>query len=227
MKNPRNIIDKLIFSNNLEELLNRAAILHGHYCSGLALGVVAAQRAVKEIGESSDGLEDLIAIVETNNCLTDGIQYVTGCTFGNNSLIFRDIGKIAFSLIKRDGDGIRIYCPPEAKEYMQSAYPDFTKAYNRVVKMKDHSKQALENYKATGYEKAHAVIKMDFEKLFRLEKIHHKIPEYAPSYNSVICNNCGDSVMESRTKNSNKNHICLSCSNEYNQLDGNGITRCN
>ncbi len=227
MKNPREIIDKLIFNNNIEELLNRAATLHGHYCSGLALGVLAAHRAVKEIGEQSDGLEDLLAIVETNNCFTDGIQYVTACTFGNNSLIFKDIGKIAFSLCKRNGKGIRIYCLPEAKEYMHKAYIDFTKAYYRLVKMKDHSKQALKDYKVSGYEKAHAVIKIDFEKLFTLEETEIRIPDYAPSHASIICNTCGEFVMESRIKKLNNNHICLSCSGEYNQLDGYGISRPN
>ncbi|MCL4502615.1 MAG: FmdE family protein [Deltaproteobacteria bacterium] len=40
----------------------------------------------------------MVAIVECNNCFTDGIQAVTGCTFGNNALIFQDLGKTAVTV---------------------------------------------------------------------------------------------------------------------------------
>ena len=65
------------------------------------MGVMAATLPIQKIRELSDGMEDLITIAETNNCLSDGIQFVTGCTLGNNALIFKDLGKNAFRTIKR------------------------------------------------------------------------------------------------------------------------------
>ncbi len=48
-----------------------------------------------ELGVESmyfDGImEDLAAIVEVNACFADGVQAVSGCTLGNNALIYRDI----------------------------------------------------------------------------------------------------------------------------------------
>ena len=72
------------------------------------MGIKAAARAMKELGAKSTGMEEIVAIVETNSCFADGVQMVTGCSFGNNALIYRDYGKTAFTLAKRTGEGIRI-----------------------------------------------------------------------------------------------------------------------
>jgi len=74
--NPRREIEHFIEKGDLEALLRKAAELHGHFCSYLAYGVKAGYIAVKELGIKSNGMEELIAIVETNNCFSDGIQIV-------------------------------------------------------------------------------------------------------------------------------------------------------
>jgi len=221
MVNPRENLNKLIRTGNLDKLLDKAAELHGHYCPGMALGVLAGYRAIKEINQSADGMEDLMVIIETNNCFSDGVQLLTGCTFGNNAMVFRDFGKIAFSIGNRNNYGIRINIRPEAKEYMHNNYPDFTNVYQRVVKDQDHSSEAVKEYKLSGYQKALAIINMDFNKIFTLETQKLQFPDYAPSYESGFCKNCNESVMSSRL---NENDICLECENNlFGQLDGHGI----
>jgi len=111
---PRTEIWNMIEDEDLHSLLDKAAILHGHYCPGLALGVKASYTALKEIDAKPEGMEEILAIVETNNCSSDGIQLITGCSFGNNSLIFRDLGKTAVTLTKRDGEGIRLVTRQDA-----------------------------------------------------------------------------------------------------------------
>jgi formylmethanofuran dehydrogenase subunit E len=68
-------------------LLKKSGELHGHFCNYLSYGIIAGVYALKKLGVSHTGMEELIAITETNNCFSDGIQMVTGCTFGNNALI--------------------------------------------------------------------------------------------------------------------------------------------
>jgi len=97
-ENPREEIEKLIQKGDLEALLRKAAELHGHFCSYLTYGVKAGYIAVKEMGLKNAGMEEIVAIVETNNCFSDGIQIITGCTFGNNALIYKDVGKTAVTL---------------------------------------------------------------------------------------------------------------------------------
>ena len=89
----RQPIETMIRSGDLEGLLRQAEAIHGHLCPFVSLGVKAGQYAMKHLDTGSTGMEEVVAIVECNNCFTDGIQVVTGCTFGNNALIFRDLGQ--------------------------------------------------------------------------------------------------------------------------------------
>ena len=72
------------------------------------MGVKASARAVRELRVASKGMEEVVAIIETNNCFSDGVQMVTGCSFGNNALIYRDYGKTAVTLAKRTGEALRV-----------------------------------------------------------------------------------------------------------------------
>lgn len=220
--NPRREIVNDILRDDLKTLMVKAAALHGHYCPGLAIGVMAATKAMRLIRETGDGMEDILAITETNNCFSDGIQYVTGCTFGNNALIFKDLGKTAFTLTKRDGKGIRISSIVDAKEYMYKANPLFSRQYEKVVKGQDHSKEAITKFKQLGRDKAFATLELEFDKLFLIEEVKVEIPKYAPSHESIICKSCGELVMSTRIKDGE----CFICAgHDYGCLTGNGIGR--
>ncbi|MFQ6118982.1 MAG: FmdE family protein [Methanosarcinales archaeon] len=95
-------IEQLIEHGDLEGLLKKTGELHGHYCPYLGYGVKAGYIAMQELGIKSKGMKEVIAIVETNNCFSDGIQMITGCTFGNNALIYKDYGKNAVTGLNRE-----------------------------------------------------------------------------------------------------------------------------
>jgi formylmethanofuran dehydrogenase subunit E len=65
----RNEIQRLIEVGNLAGSLNKAGELNGHICSYLTYGVMAGYVAMHELGVKGTGMEEVIAIVETNNCL--------------------------------------------------------------------------------------------------------------------------------------------------------------
>jgi formylmethanofuran dehydrogenase subunit E len=221
--NPRREIVNDILRNDLDTLMIKAAAIHGHYCPGLAMGIMAATKVMRMMRETGDGMEDLLAITETNNCFSDGVQFISGCTFGNNALIFKDWGKTAFTLTKRDGKGIRISTRADGKEYMRLAHPLFSDSFKKVVKNQDHSKEEILKFKQLGRDRAFATLSLEFDKLFTIEEIEVKIPDYAPSHESVICKNCGESIMSSRTINNE----CYPCANhDYGELNGHGI-KCN
>lgn len=223
---PRISIRKAIMANDTGWLLTLASGMHGHYCPGLAMGVMAATRAMREMMPGGDdGLEDLLAIVETNNCLADGVQLVTGCSFGNNSLIFHDIGKTAFTLARRDGTGIRIVSRPESQEYIRNAFPDFQDLYKRVVKQQNRDESLVAAYKKSGTDRSFGVLKLDFDTMFDIRQVTVSIPDYAPSHHSFTCEQCGESVMASRmADHASSGALCYSCAgNSYYTLDGSGI----
>lgn len=82
---------------------------HGHECGGLAWGYKVAEFALDKLHFDRSSDEELVAIVENDSCGIDGIQVVTGCTFGKGNLIFKDYGKHVYTFFNRStGEGIRI-----------------------------------------------------------------------------------------------------------------------
>jgi len=75
--------------------LEKLVGFHGHMCTGLALGVRAANMALRALG--AEGGTDLVVTVETDTCSVDAIQVLTGCTFGNGRLYYRDHAKNAYT----------------------------------------------------------------------------------------------------------------------------------
>ena len=94
---------------NLPEDFKPVIAFHGHLCPGLTIGYRAANAARKALGLERDQDEELVAVVENDACGVDAIQYLLGCTLGKGNLIFRDLGKQAFTIFRRkDGKGVRL-----------------------------------------------------------------------------------------------------------------------
>ncbi|MFP4365616.1 MAG: TrmO family methyltransferase [Bacteroidales bacterium] len=221
---PRTEIVNNIISNNTEALLLGAGQLHGHFCPGLAKGVIAATYAMNQFIPVSDGLEDLLAITETNNCFADGVQYVTGCSFGNNSLIYKDLGKTAFTLTKRDGKGIRICSRPKTPEETNESGGDFNNYFKKVIIEQDRSPRSVKKFKQASYTRAFDTLSEPAGEMFEINYVEVDIPNYAKIDESVVCSTCHESVMKSRTVNKNGSHYCFRCSNHvYSFFNGNGI----
>jgi len=92
-EHPRYRLLQAIRDRDACQCLVRTAEIHGHYCPGSALGVLASVYGLNLLGTGdfpADGLENLMAIVEINACFADGVQIVSGCTLGNNALVYRD-----------------------------------------------------------------------------------------------------------------------------------------
>ena len=223
---PRIEIRNNIINSNTEILLLKAGQLHSHYCPGLAMGVMAATYAMNNLGVDSDGMEDLLAITETNNCFSDGVQFVTGCSFGNNALIFKDIGKTAFTLTRRDGKGIRICSRHESQDVIKETFPYFQAYYQKVVVEQNHDPEIIAEYKNFALQRAFDTLKIPFEKLFTIRHIQVEIPGYASIHESVVCQSCGESVMASRIVQLQSLKLCMDCAEtNINCLTGDGITR--
>lgn len=222
--NPRIDIIHNIRNKQLDLLMIKAAQIHGHFCPGLAMGVMAACYAMNAMRVNTDGMEDLLAISETNSCFADGIQFVTGCTIGNNGLVYRDLGKTAFTLATRNGTGIRIVAKPESQQIIHEAFPDFQKLYEQVVAQQNHNEDLMAEYKKVAQQRAFGTLNLPFNDLFAVSNVKTDIPPYAAMRKSEICHKCGESVMETRTVKSQGVVLCYSCANKNNsEINGNGI----
>ncbi|RBQ23426.1 hypothetical protein ALNOE001_10080 [Candidatus Methanobinarius endosymbioticus] len=67
-----------------------------------AVGYKAAKIAANILNINFSKDEEIVAIVENDNCAVDSIQVVLGCTFGKGNLIFKDYGKGVYTVINRN-----------------------------------------------------------------------------------------------------------------------------
>ncbi len=222
--NPRGELTPYLRHKDIKTLLLKAGQLHGHYCPGLALGVLAGTYSMAQMKEMSDGLEQLLAIVEVNSCFVDGIQFVTGCTMGNNSLIYREYGKTAVTLTDRSGRGIRYAVRPDFRERLHEISPEFQEMFTKVVKNGERSEEHRARFKQLAQEASFQMTDIEPETLFIIEQVHTQIPEYAAMTESVNCEQCGESVMATRIMEQAGKPLCRVCAHaDYYEFTGNGI----
>jgi formylmethanofuran dehydrogenase subunit E len=223
LDNPRQEIEEAIAMGNLPKLLTLTGMLHGHFCPFSAMGVKAAVRAVRELGVKSTGMEEVVAIVETNNCFSDGVQFVTGCSFGNNALIYRDYGKTAFTLAQRSGEAMRISVRPD--RVMEERSPEATQLFEKVVVKRSGTEADQKRLSELWKELSFRILGIPDEEVFDIRKMTIEVPAYARIFANVKCSVCGENVMEPRARMKDGKPVCIPCAgHEYYQLAGDGIS---
>jgi formylmethanofuran dehydrogenase subunit E len=224
---PRAPIETLIREGEVEALLRKAGELHGHFCPYVALGVRAGVTALRALGiEQNLGMEEVVAIVETNNCFSDGVQVVTGCTFANNALIYRDVGKTAVTLAKRDGEGVRVAVRADYAGSFDVRYPKAAALFQRiVVERQEPTLEEQERLMRLWAETSYKQLEVPEDELFMVQRLQVEVPAYAPIFASVTCAVCGESVMETRARVRDGQPACIPCASaSHYRLDGAGIT---
>jgi len=223
-QNPRGEFLQAIRENDIARCLVKTAEIHGHFCPGSALGVMASVYGLNLLGLdsiSSDGLEDLMAVVETNACFADGVQAVSGCTLGNNALVYRDLGRLAVTFAIRGKEtGVRIRVRPDFSPRVAKASPEFYPLMEKVIKNREGGAREKAAFRNAGRQAAFAIIQLPFAELFASEIVQPLLPTYAPITESVVCSNCGEMVMATKAVDG----LCLLCAGEeYCQVEGKGI----
>jgi len=226
-QNPREEIEALIRQGDLEGLLRKAGELHGHFCPYVALGVRAGYTALKALGiEQNLGMEEVVALVEANNCFSDGVQMVTGCTFGNNALIYRDLGKTAVTVATRDGQAVRVVVKANYADGFDERYPEAHALFEKIVVNREEATQVEhEKLMRLWAESSFEQLELPEEEVFNVKHTKIEIPPFAPIFASVRCSICGENVMETRARVRDGEPICMECvTAEHYLLDGAGIS---
>jgi len=193
-----------------EETLHQVIGFHGHMCPGLAMGVRAAEVALAEIGPHSSD-EEVVAIVETDMCGVDAIQFLTGCTFGKGNFIHRDHGKNAYTFLRRsDGKAIRISprpgsfgVPDPEREALMSAMrsgqagPDERARFGQIQQ-----------------ERSRSLLEVPIEDLYDVREVRAEIPPMARIMASLDCASCAEPTMETRIRRLHGEELCGPCFEE-------------
>ncbi|MDP9020299.1 MAG: FmdE family protein [Actinomycetota bacterium] len=186
--------------------LDRIIEFHGHMCAGLALGIRAGEVALEQIGPHSTD-EEVVAIVETDMCGVDAIQFMTGCTFGKGNLVHRDFGKNAYTFIRRsDGRAIRV------SPKLQSAVRD-PEWYELLAKVRTRTadQDEREQFRRMQQQRSQDVLDAPLDELYEVTEVEVAAPPPARIMASVECASCGEPTMETRIRRLEGRELCLPC----------------
>ena len=176
----------------------READKEGRPRSGIILGIRMVLRAMKElqIDDPAEVHRQLIAFVETDRCLPDAVELVTGCRLGNRTLKFRDLGKMAVTFLDlRKNHAIRFAARETA------------------------NRRALEVFQELEKEEAlsRAYREWPEEELFSWQPVAVQLPaEERPGYRAprVVCAQCGEGISFNREVVRAGRTLCRACAGE-------------
>jgi formylmethanofuran dehydrogenase subunit E len=189
-----------------KDLIEETITFHGHSCPGLAIGIRVAELALKEIGKAPD--EEIVAVVETDMCAVDAIQYLTGCTYGKGNLIHKDYGKNAFTFYRRsDNKAVRLVT---RREIFGDAGP-VLRELNRKVQEERLTEDEEKTWREIREKISKRIMESDFSDIFEIKEPTAPVPKKARMVASLVCESCGEPVMETRTRRFHDKVLCIPC----------------
>ena len=191
--------------------LKEVVRFHGHVCPGLIIGYRAATLATKVLDLHRDQDEELVAVVENDACGVDAIQWMLGCTIGKGNLIFRDQGKHAFTIFRRDtGKAVRMVFKGQAG----ASSPEGIVLRKKVMGgTATPEEKAM--FEAQKNQRMRQMMEAKDEELFECKQPTFAIPERARIFDSVACEVCGEVTMEPRLRLVNGKKVCIACAEPY------------
>lgn len=191
-----------ISAENIEKTIE----FHGHVCPGVSIGIRAAEVCLDHFGHNDD--VPLCTICETDMCAVDAVQVLTGCTFGKGNLIHRDLGKNAFSFFRKsDGAGVRVRVRPDAMGPSHKESSELiAESLKRELTADEHKRMAALRVEVQEY-----LMEQDLDKLFFIEEPRTEMPRGAAILETLTCADCGEGVMESRTRRFEGRTLCIPC----------------
>lgn len=188
-----------------QEMIEQTIRFHGHSCPGLAIGMRVAELALNEFGHAAD--EEVVAVVETDMCAVDAVQFLMGCTFGKGNLVHLDYGKNAFSFYRRsDGKGLRIVVKPELFQT-----EDDLVALQKKAARSELSAEEKERLETSRKGRIKKIMESDLKNLFEVKPHEGPVPRSARILESLACESCGERAMESRTRRLMGKTVCIPC----------------
>jgi formylmethanofuran dehydrogenase subunit E len=174
-----------------QEKIEKTIAFHGHSCPGLAIGIRAAELALNRLKFTPQA--NMVCVVETDMCGVDGIQYLTGCTFGKGNLIHKDYGKPGFTFFDRDNEkGFRALFTDEAIKEPPGGFADRE-------------------------DRTRAIMAADLDDLFQVQPVEAPPVRPARILESMTCHACKEKVMESRIRRFAGKDLCIPCFHQQEQ----------
>lgn len=194
-------------TSELQNVVN----FHGHICPGLIIGYRAAKLAAKQLGLDRDIDEEVVAVVENDACGVDAVQVLLGCSIGKGNLVFRDLGKQAFTVFRRkDGKGVRLVFKGQIGSNDSAGI-----ALRKKVMTGQGNSEENAVFEAQKQKRIQEMLAASDEELFDVKVPTFPIPERARIFDSYVCDSCGETTMEPRLRLVDGKKFCMDCAQPY------------
>ena len=167
--------------------------------------------AEKALDLHRDRDEELVAVVENDACGVDAIQWLLGCTLGKGNLIFRDQGKHAFTIFRRDtGKAVRLVFPGPAMAGTPEGVALRKKVMGGIATPEEKAR-----FEAQKNQRMHYLMTASDDELFDCKQPGFELPSRARIFDSFACESCGEVTMEPRLRLVDGKKVCLACAEPY------------
>ncbi|QJT09559.1 FmdE family protein [Oceanidesulfovibrio marinus] len=195
-----------------QQIIDEIISFHGHDCPGLTIGIRAAELALLKLGSPDE--TELVAVVETDMCGVDAIQFLTSCTYGKGNLIHKDYGKMAFNFYDRNtGDGFRALMRPDLRNDVDEEHTELERKLAEGTATEADKARNAELYKLL----QQRFLDLPLEEMFEVMEPKESVPSPAQVLESLVCESCGEKTMESRTRRFGGKTLCIPCFNAVEQ----------
>ncbi len=194
---------------DLVEFVRCGTLAHGHVCPPLVLGVRAGAVAMSRLGVGRAVERELFAFVELGSDhyaqgFVDGIQFVTGCTFGKD-LIFRfPHGKTGVQLVDQARErAVRVIPRPETIARLEG-----TGWFRACASTGEFASDSVQLAGLASNE----FLTAPEDALFTVSPVFPLgVERPRPTFESVTCDACGESVLAPYVHEANGRRLCVLC----------------
>lgn len=196
-----------------KEFFDAGLRLHGHKCPAMPLGLRAGAAAMNMLGVERSQDKQLLALVELGDdhcahCFGDGVQMITGCTFGKGNIRKLGYGKFGLTLVdKTTGRAVRV--APRAEAQLQMKKTEFFQDYRMhgvpASRVPDEVVDPL----------IAQVLRAPEDQLFAVSEVFdYELPATAENFDSFVCDRCKELVVEPYGRVVGTQKVCIPCQTE-------------
>ncbi len=193
-----------------KEFLKAGQNLHGHKCPAMPMGLRVGAAAMNALAVARAKDKDLVAILELvenhcSHCFGDGVQMITGCTFGKGNLRTLPYGKFGLTLVERaTGRAVRVVPRAAAQAKMKESrfFQEFRSKGVPASKVPDEVVEPLVQQVMSAPEEQ--ILSVGTE--FRMEE-----DKMGETFATRPCDACGEMVVDKYLRVVGDKRLCIPC----------------
>ncbi len=190
---------------------------HGHRCPFMPIGYRMGKIAMEKLGVEKVKDHGAFALSEMGvghpqTCMMDGIQAVTGCTYGKLMMERLNFGKVAMILYGPGKGAVRVSALPEFQDELGKK--EFFAYRKKGIEPSQIPPSVVE-------EAVKVVLETPEEKMFKVETLKDfTFSRPKSSFNKGKCSSCGEYVFERYLRVLDGKQTCIPCAEK---VRGSGI----